>query len=106
MFCEKCGSSIDEDSVFCQKCGVETGKRQSSSQQVNQQGYDRTPNQLIQQLSSKVHTLGVMWMIIGCLQLLLGGAVLLFLDYTYWFVPLVGILNIIGRKIRNNVAGF
>ena len=21
MYCEKCGSQIDDDSVFCQKCG-------------------------------------------------------------------------------------
>jgi hypothetical protein len=102
-FCSNCGTKVDEGVKFCSNCGASIGVGQTATPPPNysyQQGYGTAlPNQLrIQQLSSKVHTSGVIWIIVGCLQLVLGVAIFWYWDNTYWFVPLVGILNIVAAS--------
>ncbi len=79
-FCTHCGNEIMDEAVICPKCGCAV-KKEVVSAPAN------SPS-LLQQLSVKLHTNAIIWIVIGALQIL-GG---LFIN---WFLLVVGVLNII-----------
>lgn len=83
-YCTHCGKQLLDEAVICVGCGcsVSTGHAQT----MNLASVDS--NALINTLSQRLNTNGIIWLVIGILQVL-GG---LFIN---WFLLIVGVLNII-----------
>lgn len=111
-FCTKCGKGIVSGSQFCSGCGqAVVGQsapqpQQAYQQPQPQQTYQQPPS-LLQQLSSKIKTNSIIWIVIACLQFAIGlfYIVVGFVVYDNYenglsyiiggaFVILVGVLNI------------
>lgn len=82
-YCAHCGRELFDEAVVCVGCGCAV-KRQ------NAQTYNRSVDRaaLLNTLSKRVNINGIIWLVIGIVQIL-GG---LFLN---WFLLIVGVLNII-----------
>ncbi|MGN0171988.1 MAG: zinc-ribbon domain-containing protein [Acutalibacteraceae bacterium] len=71
-FCSKCGNEISAESRFCPSCGqAVTGQAVAQPQPVYQQQV-YAPINLLQQLSGKMKTEAIIWIVIACLQVLMG----------------------------------
>lgn len=125
-FCSECGKEVAEDSQFCPECGRTVSNQVNSAQQTCYQQpvqptYQTPPQSvylqpnLIQQLSTKIKTDAIIWIVIACLQFLIGifnivTGLVLNADYedgtmnliTGFFVILVGIINLVNsmRSIK------
>ncbi len=75
-FCTKCGAEMQDTAVFCPKCGTRVRSGEPTSY-----------NNLLSQLSERVKLNGIIWLIIGIIQIVLG------MEYG-WGLMLVGGLNI------------
>lgn len=82
QYCVRCGRQLQDEDVYCFACGCRVTPQRSV-----------TPD-LLSRLSEKVKTNGILWLILGCLQILLGILQMLSLQSGY-FVSIVGVLNII-----------
>lgn len=78
MFCSKCGSKLEDNAKFCGTCGFNV---KSPIDQVN-------VSNLLSVLAQRLNTNGIIWLVIGILQIL-GGL------FVNWFLLVVGVLNII-----------
>lgn len=78
-YCSKCGKEIMEDAVICPGCGCSTGYIP-----VNPQN----SQDLINELSNKIKTNGIIWICIASLQIILGLTV-------QWVLFIIGILNLV-----------
>lgn len=74
MFCSKCGKEVSEEAVICTGCGCLMDNKISQA---------KPNNRLLTQLSEKVRTNAIIWIVIGALQIVSG----------IFFI--VGIINII-----------
>lgn len=83
-FCQKCGKEIMDEAVICVGCGCSVDVDANST--INDIPVDTTS--LLNTLSHRLNTNGIIWLVIGILQIL-GG---IFID---WFLLIVGVLNII-----------
>lgn len=79
-YCSNCGKELSDDSAFCASCGCATEKHTAKSNNEEQK--------LLLQLSQRLNTNAVIWMVIGILQVL--GSI-----FMNWFLLIVGVLNII-----------
>ena len=115
MFCQKCGNQITEEASFCPGCGTSRSPAQANPQQQVpfQPQYQQnagTPASILQTLSQKIRTQGVIWRVVACLQVLIGtvnlliGLMLMDFDFFYFsdgavnfftglFVLLIAVLN-------------
>lgn len=84
MYCSKCGKKLPDDANFCVGCGCAVGK--SNYQTAKNQSVDGA--MLLNTLSQRLNTNGIIWLVIGILQVL-GGV------FINWFLLIVGVLNII-----------
>lgn len=84
MYCSKCGRELPNKAAFCPNCGCAVSGQ--NTQTVNNVSVDGTI--LLNTLSQRLNTNGIIWFVIGILQIL-GG---IFID---WFLLIVGVLNII-----------
>ncbi len=102
-FCTKCGKEIFDEAVICPGCGCATG-----ASQVPNIGGTYSPQNcsvLLQTLSSRVKTDAIIWLVIGCFQVLFG-------FFAIWTL-VVGVLNIIAaisdfkfsKEVLNNPIG-
>lgn len=82
-FCTHCGKELMDEAVICVGCGCAVGGRTPQSAGVS---VDR--NELLNTLSQRVFTNGIIWLVIGALQIL-GGI------FINWFLLIVGVLNIV-----------
>lgn len=85
-YCTHCANELLDEAVVCPKCGCPVA------------GTFKMPNeQLLSQYISRVKTNGIIWTVIGSVQILLG---ILF----NWWILIVGVLNIITgiRDITNS----
>ena len=96
-YCTYCGRELLDEAVVCVGCGCA----------VNRQTNEITNNiSLLNTLSQRLNTNGIIWLVIGILQIL-GG---LFIN---WFLLIVGVLNIISsiqdmqysKKLLENPTG-
>lgn len=117
-FCSKCGKEIVNGSQFCPGCGQPVSMQASAQyasqawqayqQPYTQQQVYQKPPFLLQQLSSKIRTNAIIWIVIACIQFIIGMANIavgfaLNADYgdgttnliTGFFVIIVGVLNIV-----------
>lgn len=73
-YCFKCGKELPDQAKFCVDCGTaQTGA---------------AGNNVIEVLSSRIKTNAIIWLVIGCVQLLSA-------YYGYYGIAVVGILNIV-----------
>lgn len=80
-YCTHCGKELFDEAVICPSCGCPVG------------GYDtgsapQDMTALLNTLSQRLNTNGIIWLVIGILQIL-GG---IFLN---WLLLIVGVLNIV-----------
>lgn len=79
-FCTHCGKEISDDAVICVGCGCAV-KSISQEAAVNTDG-------LLEKLSQRINTNGIIWLVIAVCQILIG-------IFVNWFVLVVGVLNIV-----------
>lgn len=77
-YCTHCGKELFDEAVICPGCGCPCDGSQSGERK----------SELVAKLSEKVKTNGIIWLVIGIVQIVAG----LFLN---WFLLIVGVLNII-----------
>lgn len=84
MYCSKCGKEIVPNAAFCISCGsaVKSDSYQTAKSDFN------TNKTLLITLSQRLNTNGIIWLVIGIIQILCG----IFIN---WFLLIVGVLNII-----------
>ena len=83
-YCTHCGKELLDEAVICVGCGCPVTEK--STQIASGQSVDGAT--LINTLAQRLNTNGIIWLVIGILQIL-GG---IFLN---WFLLIVGALNII-----------
>lgn len=83
-FCTHCGKELLDEAVICPSCGCAANNVGVNVGVVS--SGDGTA--LINTLSQRVNTNGIIWLVIGILQIL-GGI------FVNWFLLIVGVLNII-----------
>lgn len=101
MFCTKCGKEIMDEAVICVGCGCPVDHQ---SVQVAEVFGDE--NTMINTLAQRLNTNGIIWLVIGILQIV-GGFII------NWFLLIVGVLNIISsvqdmqysKKMPKNPTG-
>ena len=81
MYCSNCGKELTDAAIYCSKCGYKVGV-------VVKQTAAHESSNLINVLSQRLNTNGIIWLVIGILQIL-GGI------FINWFLLIVGVLNII-----------
>lgn len=81
MYCSNCGKEVLDGAAFCVGCGCSV-----DGQSINNKSTDGPT--LLNTLSQRLKINGIIWLVIGILQIL-GGV---FID---WFLLIVGVLNII-----------
>lgn len=84
MYCMHCGKELLDEAVFCPSCGCAVGGQNVPNE--NNQTVDGT--RLLNTLSQRLNTNGIIWLVIGILQIL-GGI------FINWFLLIVGVLNIV-----------
>lgn len=82
-YCTHCGKQLLDEAVLCPGCGCAANNIENANIFNSQ-----ICSQLLNQLSSKLKTNGIIWLIIGIIQVFIG----LFIN---WFALIVGILNIV-----------
>ena len=83
-YCIHCGKELLDEAVVCVGCGCAVGGQNVPNE--NNQTVDGT--RLLNTLSQRLNTNGIIWLVIGILQIL-GGI------FINWFLLIVGVLNII-----------
>ena len=83
-YCTHCGKELLDEAVICVGCGCAVAGQQTLK--MNNSVADS--NTLLNTLSQRLNTNGIIWLVIGVLQIL-GG---IFLN---WFLLIVGVLNIV-----------
>ena len=86
-FCTHCGKELLDEAVLCPGCGCAVNGTSAASA-VPGVTVAADAGALLRKLSERVKTNGIIWLVIGILQIL-GG---IFID---WFLLIVGVLNII-----------
>ena len=82
-YCTHCGKELLDEAVICVGCGCAVGGQ--NTQSVNNQSVNGTT--LLNTLSQRLNTNGIIWLVIGILQVL-GGI------FINCFLLIVGVLNI------------
>ena len=83
-YCSQCGTALSDEVFFCTACGSAVDQRPAPVAAAAP--VDITP--LLTTLSQRLQTNGIIWLVIGALQIL-GG---LFIE---WVLLIVGVLNIL-----------
>lgn len=83
-YCTHCGKELLDEAVVCVGCGCSVSGQ--NAKMTNNQLIDGTA--LLNTLSQRLNTNGIIWLVIGILQIL-GGI------FINWFLLIVGVLNII-----------
>lgn len=101
-YCVHCGKELLDEAVICPGCGCETGYRRLAPA--------RKTDYWVADLSRKIRTYGIFWIVIASFQILFF-LILLVLSQlpvfrqsskSFWFVGIIGVLNLIAaiRDVR------
>lgn len=80
MYCKNCGNLLNDSVTFCSVCGT----RVKEINNVPKKPYEN----VINILSQRLNTNGIIWLVIGILQIL-GGI------FINWYLLIIGVLNIV-----------
>lgn len=81
-FCTHCGNEVNENAVICVKCGCAIPDTKAYGHNFTQR------NSVVDVISQRIKTNGIIWIVIGAIQIILGLSV-------NWLLLIVGILNLI-----------
>ncbi|MDO4757371.1 MAG: zinc ribbon domain-containing protein, partial [Parabacteroides sp.] len=81
-FCTHCGNEVNENAVVCVKCGCAIPNTNTYSN-----SFVKT-NSVVDVISQRIKTNGIIWIVIGVIQIILGISV-------NWLLLIVGVLNLI-----------
>lgn len=84
-YCSHCGKEVNESAVICMNCGCAV-KPSEPIGRVNVDPQQRAA--VIETLSQRLNVNGIIWIIIGVLQIIFGLR-------RNWFLLVVGVLNIV-----------
>lgn len=85
-YCTYCGNEVNENAVVCVKCGCAIP---GASTHSSQGGYTHvTPVSIVDTITQRIKTNGIIWIVISAIQILLG----IFLNWTFL---IVGVLNLV-----------
>ena len=87
-FCQYCGTPLVDDANYCSFCGKETPQPFEKTSTNKEQN-------LVKTLSSRLETLGVIWLVIAIIQIIMGVFGIIMGVFGTWFTLIVGVLNII-----------
>ena len=85
-YCVHCGKEVNENAVVCIHCGCAIPRTQSTSSGCNT-SFAATQN-IVSSISQRIQVNGIIWCVIGAIQILLGLSV-------NWVLLIVGILNLV-----------
>ena len=100
MFCYNCGANLPDDAAFCNKCGT---KVVGDNVNQNLAGADDVANtsnsskMLIDTICQRLQINGIIWIVIGSVQIYIGLTV-------QWFVMVIGLLNILCAIVDLTIA--
>ena len=106
-YCQHCGAQLVDDARFCSYCGKETScQSQQSPTDSDTVSRSFSHQELVNKLSSRLQTNGIIWIVVAIIQLIIGLG-------GYWLALIVGVLNIISavsdiknsRRILSNQNG-
>ena len=87
-YCQYCGTPIADDAKFCSNCGKAVWQAPTSETPINDETKKNAEqHNLINKLSSRLKTNGIIWIVIASIQILVG-------LFGVWFTLIVGVLNI------------
>ena len=86
-YCQYCGTHLVDDAKFCSNCGKTTGQFFYEKKSYPESSSSNSRQQIINTLSSRLKTNGIIWLVIACIQILIG-------LFGAWFTLIVGALNI------------
>ena len=87
-YCTYCGNELFDEAVICMKCGCPVRPAQPAVTQASVY--------LLSELAKRLKTNGIIWIVIGVLQIFMGMTTLFLEDYlTPIFLMAVGVLNIV-----------
>ena len=91
-FCSYCGSEVNENAVVCVKCGCAIPRVQTfTTGQYGQRSQNIsfvTNQDIVSTVSQRIQMNGIIWSVIGVIQIILGIAV-------NWVMLIVGVLNLV-----------
>ena len=95
-YCQYCGTQLVDDAKFCSNCGKMTMQIPHEEKQQSETSSNNHQN-IVNMLSSRLKTNGIIWLVIACVQILIG-------LFGVWFTLIVGVLNIISAitDIKNS----
>lgn len=122
-YCASCGNKLNEESKFCPNCGKSLENKQITNQQSVSNGtqqyqmpyqahqtinqpYYVTRRNVIQELSKKIQIQAIIWLIVACIQYLIGAVRVWQCRDMYYDYELTGVLMgviIIAIAIINTV---
>jgi len=103
-YCTYCGNKVNENAIVCVKCGCAIP---GTSAHSNQMGYTIfAPDSIVNTITQRIKTNGIIWVIIGGIQILMG------ISFN-WVLLIVGLLNLISsiqdlnysKEFPNNPVG-
>lgn len=83
-YCTHCGKELLDEAVVCIGCGCQSDSLDKGIFHYQNSNYTA----LINTLSQRINTSGIIWLVIGILQILVG-------LYINWVMIIVGVLNVI-----------
>ena len=82
-YCVHCGKQIFDEAVICTGCGCPVQPKQQYQQ------HSSVPRDiLIKTVSERFNTNGIIWLVIACLQIIVG-------IFWFWWTLIIGVLNLI-----------
>ncbi len=91
-YCMKCGRQLPDDAAFCCACGCVTDS--GTAPKTNDAQAAANPGtELLQTLSRRIQTNGIIWLVIGIVQLAMG---VYFYYEGYMWLLIVAALNVWG----------
>lgn len=92
MICKQCGRNFSEHAAMCPYCNIPLSAPKAKP--VNTRKEPAIPEILLS-LSQKVNTNGIIWLLVGILQIVIGIIPILMGNYALPYILIVGVLNII-----------
>lgn len=96
-YCQYCGTQLIDDAKFCPNCGKTTVQIFQEGKQTTEATSSNSQQKIVNTLSSRLKTNGIIWLVIAIIQILVG-------LFGVWFTIIVGVLNIVSAitDIKNS----